>query len=145
MPRRNQRRGTGFLSLGGAPSGALVCAALLAAAALGGCRRAGPEDISAKKRGSAPGEKVPVVVEKVQKKSMPLGIEAIGAVEPLRSVAIKSIVTGSLWKVGFQEGSEVKKGDLLFEIDPRPFRIALSSAEADLQKTQAQLERAEED
>jgi multidrug efflux system membrane fusion protein len=113
-----------------------------------GCRGGDAADTKSgggKNRDGGAGEKVPVVVEKVQKKSVPLTLDAIGAVESMRTVAIKSIVTGSLWKVGFQEGSEVKKGDLLFEIDPRPFRIALSVAEADLQKTQAQLDRAEAD
>lgn len=120
---------------------------LVASGVLGGCRGGDGEAKagSGKNREASSNEKVPVVVEKVQRKSVPLAIDAVGAVESMRTVQIKSIVTGSLWKVHFSEGSDVKKGDLLFEIDPRPFRIALSLAEADLQKTQAQLDRAEAD
>lgn len=84
----------------------------------------------------------PVIVAQVQKKIVPLVIEAIGAVEPIRTTAIRSQVTGNLMKIAFQEGHDVKEGDLLFEIDPRPFRNALLTAEADLQKAKVQLETA---
>jgi multidrug efflux system membrane fusion protein len=53
---------------------------------------------------------------------------------------VRSQVTGTSVKVCFQEGQDVQQGDLLFEIDPRPFRNTLTSAEADLQKVRAQLE-----
>jgi membrane fusion protein, multidrug efflux system len=85
---------------------------------------------------------VPVVVEAAKKKDMPLNLLAIGSVESVRAVPIKSLVTGVLQKVNFREGQDVKSGDLLFEIDPRPFQNALRSAEADLQKVRVQLETA---
>jgi multidrug efflux system membrane fusion protein len=92
-------------------------------------------------RGGAGGP-APVVVAKAHLKVVPVTLEAIGAVEPSRTAAVRSQVTGSLQKIYFQEGQEVKQGDLLFQIDPRPFENALKSAEADRQKVQVQLENA---
>lgn len=88
------------------------------------------------------GAAAPVLVGQAQKKIVPLVIEAIGAVEPIRTTAIRSQVTGTLLKIAIQEGQNVNEGDLLFEIDPRPFQNALKSAEADLQKARVQLETA---
>jgi multidrug efflux system membrane fusion protein len=88
------------------------------------------------------GGPAPVLVGQAQKKVVPLVIEAIGAVEPIRTTAIRSQVTGTLMKIAIQEGQTVQQGDLLFEIDPRPFHNALKSAEADLQKVKVQLETA---
>lgn len=93
------------------------------------------------KRGGGGGP-APVYVGQVQKKNVPLVIEAIGAVEPIRTTAVRSQVTGILVKIAIKEGQTVKEGDLLFEIDPRPFENALRSAEADLQKAKVQLETA---
>jgi multidrug efflux system membrane fusion protein len=107
-----------------------------------GCAKKAAEATAAGGRKGGGGT-VPVVVAPVVKKEMPIGLAAIGAVESVRSVPIKSLVTGTLMAVHFQEGQEVRKGDLLFEIDSRPFENALRSAEADLQKTTAQLETAE--
>ncbi len=88
------------------------------------------------------GAAAPVLVGQAQKKIVPLVIEAIGAVEPIRTTAVRSQVTGTLLKIAIQEGQNVKQGDLLFEIDPRPFQNALKTAEADLQKARVQLETA---
>ena len=73
---------------------------------------------------------------------MPLVIDTIGTVEAFRTAAIRSQVTGTLQKIAIQEGQEVRQGDLLFEIDPRPFRNAFRIAEADQQKLKVQLEAA---
>jgi multidrug efflux system membrane fusion protein len=83
-----------------------------------------------------------VVVSKVQRKVAPLVLDAIGAAEPSRTVGVRAQITGTLMKIHFQEGQTVKQGDLLFEIDARPFQNAVSSAEADLQKIRVQLENA---
>lgn len=109
--------------------------ALLALAALAGCTKARQETV----RQSAP---PPVVVTKVVRKVVPLALDAIGAVEPSRTAAVRSQVTGTLLRIDFTEGSEVKEGDLMFEVDPRPFRNAVAAAEADLQKVEAQLDNA---
>src|SRR5687768_16555235 len=91
-------------------------------------------------KGKGGGGAAPVLTGTVQKKKVPLVIEAIGAVEPIRMTAVRSQVTGILQKIAFKEGADVKEGDLLFEIDPRSFRGALQTAQADLQKTKVQLE-----
>ena len=94
----------------------------------------------AAKGGRGGGGAAPVIVGKVQRKPVPLVIDAIGAIEPIRSAAIRAQVTGVLQRIAIKEGQDVQEGDLLFEIDSRPFRNALQSAEADLQKTRVQLE-----
>ncbi len=84
----------------------------------------------------------PVLVTHVQKKPMPLTIDAVGAVEPIHTTSVRAQVTGTLLKLGFAEGQDVVEGAVLFEIDPRPFRNALGSAEADQQRIRVQLENA---
>jgi len=81
----------------------------------------------------------PVIVGKAQRKVVPLTLEAIGAVEPSQSASVRSQVTGTLVKINFKEGQNVREGDILFEIDPRPFQNSLRSAEADLQRIKVQL------
>ncbi len=88
------------------------------------------------------GGAAPVLVTKVERKVVPLSLEAIGAVEPIRTTAIRSQVTGTLKRRAIREGQDVNAGDLLLEVDPRPFQNALQTAEADLKKSQVQLETA---
>nr|BAL54598.1 efflux transporter, RND family, MFP subunit [uncultured prokaryote] len=88
---------------------------------------------------------VPVRVAKAEVKDLPLNIRAIGNVEAFSTVAIKSRVEGQLMRVYFKEGEDVKKGDLLFLIDPRPFEQAVAQAEGALARDLAQLENAELD
>jgi multidrug efflux system membrane fusion protein len=90
----------------------------------------------------AKGGAAPVLVARAERKVVPLALEAIGAVEPIRSTAVRSQVTGTLLKRVIREGQDVRQGEVLFEIDPRPFRNALQAAEADLQKVRVQLETA---
>ena len=74
---------------------------------------------------------------------VPIQIRAVGNVEPYSTVGVKAQVGGQLLSVKFSEGANVNAGDLLFEIDPRPFREALRQAEADITKDQAELRVAE--
>ena len=110
-----------------------------------GCARksAGGGEAGTKGRSSAGGAAVPVVTAPVVKKAMPVELASIGAVESTRAIAVKSLVTGTLIQIDFQEGQDVKKGDLLFTVDPRPFENVLRAAEADHEKTTAQLEMAD--
>lgn len=82
---------------------------------------------------------VPVTVAAVEQRSVPQEISAIGAVTPIQTVAVRGQVSGTLLKVAFQEGDEVQSGQLLFQIDPRPFQAALDMAQANLAKDRAQL------
>ncbi|MGB9891060.1 efflux RND transporter periplasmic adaptor subunit [Thermodesulfovibrio yellowstonii] len=88
---------------------------------------------------------VPVVVTQSVVKDVPIQITAIGNVEAYSSVVIKSRVEGQLIRTNFKEGDEVKKGQLLFVIDPRPFEEAVRQAEANLLRDKAQLEFAKAD
>src|SRR5262245_11971309 len=72
----------------------------------------------------------PVAVAAAVQQSMPVRLQAIGNVEAYTSVAVKSRVDGQIVDVHFREGQEVKKGEVLFTIDPRPFEAALKQAEA---------------
>ena len=87
--------------------------------------------------GTGRGEVVPVELGVVSQKDMPVQLKAIGNVEPLSTIAVRSQVEGTLQRVAFTPGQEVKKGDLLFVIDPRPLQAALSQAEANLLKAMA--------
>jgi multidrug efflux system membrane fusion protein len=87
---------------------------------------------------------VPVVVDKVVRKDMPVQVQAVGTVEALSSVLVRPQVAGLLESVHFKEGQTVKKGDLLFTIDPRPFQAELAKAKANLAKNIAQAKTARE-
>ena len=102
----------------------------------------GPVDAPGQSRGagrSRGGEAVPVVVATAVQKSVPTQIRAVGNVEAYTTVSIKSQVTGVIYKIHFKEGDEVKKDQLLFTIDPRPFEAAVKQAEANLSRDNAQL------
>src|SRR5262247_579981 len=71
----------------------------------------------------------PVSVAPAMEEAVPIQVKAFGTVEPFASVDVKSQVAGPLLSVRFVEGSHVNKGDLLFEVDPRPFQEALKAAE----------------
>lgn len=86
---------------------------------------------------------VPVSVESAVQQAVPIEIRAVGNVEPYSSVQVKAQVGGPLVSVRFTEGANVNKGDLLFEIDSRPFRETLRQAEAAFMKDQAQIRVAE--
>src|SRR5688572_28042700 len=81
----------------------------------------------------------PVAVATVEEKEMPLQLQAIGAVEANATVSVRAQVGGELLKVHIKEGQEVKKGDLLFTIDPRPYEAALAQAQATLAKDRVQV------
>src|SRR5437764_835988 len=73
---------------------------------------------------------VPVTVAKATETSVPLELHAIGNVEAWSTIQIKSQVGGILTRVDFTEGQDVRKGQVLFEIDSRPYEEAIKQAEA---------------
>ena len=84
----------------------------------------------------------PVLVVPVAQKTMPIYLGALGTVTPYYSVTIKSRVDGQLMSVNVREGQAVHKGQLLAEIDPRPYEAALAQAQGQLVKDQANAENA---
>jgi multidrug efflux system membrane fusion protein len=87
--------------------------------------------------GRGGGEVVPVEVAAVTQQDVPIQIKSIGNVEAMTTIAVRSQVEGTLLRVAFTPGQEVRKGDLLFTIDPRPLQAQLSQAEANLLKAMA--------
>ena len=83
------------------------------------------------------GAAVPVVTAHVQTKAVPLTVPAVGTAEALSTVQIRAQVTGQLSAIHFSEGQEVRKGQPLFTLDPRPFDAALKQAEAVLARDTA--------
>ena len=86
---------------------------------------------------AAPG--VPVTAGTVTAQDVPVFLNGIGTVQAYNMVAIKSRVDGQIVKVDFKEGQDVKEGEPLLQIDPRPFQAALEQAQANKQKDEAQL------
>ncbi len=90
-----------------------------------------------------PPKSVPVVAALATRKSVPLQVKTIGNVQAYSTVLVKSQIAGEIFRVNFREGQDVRKGDLLFTIDPRPFEAALKQAEANLSGDMAQRKQAE--
>ncbi|MBK5512412.1 MULTISPECIES: MdtA/MuxA family multidrug efflux RND transporter periplasmic adaptor subunit [unclassified Pseudomonas] len=88
---------------------------------------------------------IPVRVAPAVKGDFPLYYKALGTVTALNTINVRSRVAGELMKVAFEEGQMVKAGDLLAEIDPRPYQNALLQAEGTLLQNQAQLKNAQVD
>jgi len=96
----------------------------LALAAAGACSK--PKE--------RPKEKTPVSVAMATVQTVPYTITANGTVEPIQSVAVQPQVAGPVVQVAFEEGQEVRQGQVLFRIDPRPFQAALAQAQAVLSR-----------
>lgn len=89
--------------------------------------------------------RVPVSVARAERRALPYQLQATGTVESIRWVDVTSQVSGLLQRVRFAEGEEVAAGQVLFEIDPRPYRAALQQAEANLSRDAAQAANAARD
>src|SRR5579862_5865966 len=96
-------------------------------------------------RGGAAGGALPVVVAKARSGPVPIYLNGLGTVTAFYTVTVKSRVDGQLMKVNFQEGDLVKEGQILAEIDPRPFQVQLELAEGSLAHDQALLDNAKLD
>jgi multidrug efflux system membrane fusion protein len=87
----------------------------------------------------------PILAAEATTQTIPVQLEAIGNVEPVTTVSVKSMVNGEVLKVHFKEGQDVSKGELLFTIDPRQAEAALRQSEAAIARTRAQLAKAKTD
>ncbi len=114
--------------------GILICAGLTS---LGGCKKEEAAAVTA--------TPLDVQVVTVEQKDVPIYYEWIGTTDGLVNAKIRAQVTGYLLKQHYREGATVKKGDLLFEIDPRKFQAALKQAAGELDRAQAQRIKAEYD
>jgi multidrug efflux system membrane fusion protein len=111
---------------------ARACVALATLALMAGCAT----------DAAPPVPKVPVSVARAERRAVPFLIAATGTVEPIATVEVTSQVGGLLQNVHFHEGDEVQQGQVLFEIDPRPYQAALQQAEANLSRDRVQLANA---
>ncbi len=98
--------------------------------------------VAAMVAGAAPGKggppPAPVVAGQVQAQPMPVLLQAVGTVEPIESVSVRPQVGGVITRVAFNDGQDVKAGQALFQIDPRPLQASLDAARAQLSRDQAQ-------
>lgn len=106
-----------------------LMATLVSALIASGCEK--------KEIAAGPPPDVPVRVAKATVQTMPVQVIAIGNVEAFASVSVKPLVSGELETIKFEEGQDVKKGQLLFTIDRRPFEAALAQAQANLARDKA--------
>ncbi len=86
-----------------------------------------------------------IKVAVAERKAVPVQLQAVGTVEAYATVSIKSRVDGQLMAVHFREGEDVKKGEMLFTIDPRPYDAAVKEARARLERDAALADKAERD
>jgi membrane fusion protein, multidrug efflux system len=111
-----------------------------AASDAGGGGRGGGRRGGGGEGGDAEGRVVTVQVAPAERKDLPIWLEGLGTVAAVQQVTVHPQVDGRLDKVLFVEGQPVKKGDVLAQIDPRPFLVALHQAEGALARDKAQLE-----
>lgn len=86
---------------------------------------------------------VPVVTETAHRQDIPVYLNGLGSVQALNTVTVRAQIDGKIIKVNFQEGQDVRAGDLLMQIDPRPYQAALDQSLAKQNQDQAQLDYAQ--
>lgn len=105
-----------------------------------------PQESAAKTNGARPAPPaVPVVVATADRRAIPVTIDAVGTVQPIASIQIKSRLDSQVVAIAVKEGARVKEGDLLVRLDGRALQAQLAQAEAIILKDQAQIEQARRD
>jgi membrane fusion protein, multidrug efflux system len=117
----------------------IVVVAVVALVAAVLVSRSGKKSAAAAAASARAGAPIPVVVAESKVEDLPVYLTGLGTVTPLNTVTVRSRVDGQLLRVAYKEGQLVKEGDLLAEIDPRPFQVQLTQAEGQLAKDQAGL------
>jgi len=121
----------------------LVLLAILGGAAYWVLGRSSGADSAAAPNAKPAVPAVPVVTATTRRGEMPVYLTGLGSVTAFNTVTVRSRVDGQLTQVAFQEGQFVHAGDLLAEIDPRPFEVQLTQAEGQLARDAAQLKDAQ--
>jgi multidrug efflux system membrane fusion protein len=120
---------------------ALLLVGGVSVVAVRSCKKAG-DNSRAAQNAAAEARVVSVTTATAATRDVPIYVEGLGNATPLFTVTVRTQVDGTLDKIFFDEGRPVKKGELLAQIDPRPFQIQLQQAEAALLRDQAQLDNA---
>ena len=121
---------------------ALVLVVVMAAAGAALWKLSGHDFIAAPKGPPPAPPAIPVVAGTAEAQNVPVYVRGLGTVQAFQTVTVKTRVDGNITKVLFTEGQEVKAGDPLFQIDPRPFQAALEQAQAQKTRDEAQLKGA---
>lgn len=118
----------------------IVVAAICALVLFGYARSRGKASAaSMPQRGGGMLQAVPVAVAAVSQQDMPVYLDGLGSVQAFNTVTLKTRIDGEVTQVAFREGQDVKKGELLIVIDPRPYQVALEQAQATMYRDQSQL------
>ena len=120
-----------------------VSVAAVAVLCLAGCSANGVPATRAQTAAADSSPGAPVKVARAEAREMPVEIAATGNVEPFSTITVKAQIGGTLVKVPFRDGDMVREGDLLFEIDPRPYQEAIRQWEANLARDRALLRQNE--
>src|SRR3954471_6140257 len=110
--------------------GALVAAGIFGWKHFHGMDRTAQADTAQKAAAVRSGAAVPVTIATVEKADFPVLLTGLGTVQGFNTVVVRTRVDGQIDKIAFKEGDLVKQGDLLAQIDPRPFQAALDQAKA---------------
>ncbi len=137
---RPKRLGIGIVAIG-----AVAVLLFARARGQGQGKDAAGGDAAKGAHGNAADRPVPVLLAKAATRDVPITIEGLGTVTAYKTVTVRPQVDGRLDKVVFKEGQAVKHGEVIAEIDPRPFAIMLHTGEAALARDQGQLHGAERD
>lgn len=132
LSQRTIVRGTRFLFR-------LLCTAVLAITALFPLACGSGDTKQQKAQAAAPARAVSVAVAQVRRQDVPVYLSGLGSVTAFNTANIKSRIDGQIMQVNFREGQQVKKGDLLLVVDPRPYEVQLEQMQAQLFRDQAQL------
>lgn len=101
------------------------------------------QEAAGRRRGG--GDPVPVLAAKAERRDMPVFLDGLGTVQAFNTVSVRPLVEGTLIEVLFTEGQEVRAGDVLARIDPRPYQATLDQAVAKKQQDEAALANARQD